>query len=297
MKPAFRGLLVVVAAGSVLLAGCKAEPDPGPAPERPSDTVAAGEVYVALGDSYTAGPRLGVTTGAQGCEQTAGNYPHLLADRLGLELTDVSCGGATSESLTERQTPPNGSPVPPQLDALTAETDLVTLSIGGNDGKAFGTLVTTCVGLALRDRQGAPCAELGKKKRDGLGAQVTTLARRLGKAVQQIRERAPRARIVMVGYPQMFPASGTCDLLPLAKGDYPFARDLIERVVQAQQDAATRAGIDYVDVWTATEGHDICSVDPWVAGLVPTERALEYHPYAQEQQVVADLLEELLATP
>ncbi|MBU2694198.1 SGNH/GDSL hydrolase family protein [Pimelobacter sp. 30-1] len=294
MKPAFRGLLVVVA-GSVLLAGCTGDPDPGPTTASPTEAVAEGGRYVALGDSYTAGPRLGVTTGAQGCEQTAGNYPHLLADRLGLELTDVSCGGATSESLTASQTPPNGAPVPPQLDALTADTDLVTLSIGGNDGKAFGTLVTTCVGLALKDRQGAPCAELGDQARDGLGSQVTTLARRLGKAVKKIRERAPKARIVMVGYPQMFPASGTCDLLPLAKGDYPFARDLIERVVQAQQDAATQAGIDYVDVWTASEGHDICSADPWVAGLVPAERALEYHPYAQEQRVVADLLEELLA--
>ncbi|AIY19070.1 SGNH/GDSL hydrolase family protein [Pimelobacter simplex] len=293
MRPAFRGLLVLVA-GSVLLAGCNGGNDPAPTITPPTG-IADGGVYVALGDSYTAGPRLGVTSGAQGCEQTTGNYPHLLAERLGLELTDVSCGGATSESLTKSQTPPNGTPVPPQLDAVTADADLVTLSIGGNDGRAFGTLVTTCVGLALKDRKGAPCAELGKKARDGLGSEVDGLAKRLVATVEKIRKRAPDARIVMVGYPQMFPASGTCDLLPLAAGDYPFARDLVERVVQAQQDAATEAGIDYVDVWTASEGHDICSADPWIAGLIPAERALEYHPYAEEQKVVADLLEELLS--
>ena len=291
MTRVFRGLLVLVA-GSVLLSGCWGRGTPEPTIQRPNKL--AGQAYVALGDSYTAGPRLGVASGAQGCEQTTGNYPHLLASRLGLKLTDVSCGGATSESLTRSQTPPNGRPVPPQLEALRADTDLVTLGIGGNDGHLFATLVTTCVGLAAKHRKGAPCARLAKGQRDGLGSAVTGLSDRLVAAVRRIRERAPRARVVIVGYPQVFPAEGTCDMLPLAAGDYPFARRLLQRVVDAQKDAAARTRSDYLDVWTATEGHDICSTDPWVAGLIPTERALEYHPYAKEQEVVADLLESLL---
>ncbi|KRA38722.1 MULTISPECIES: SGNH/GDSL hydrolase family protein [unclassified Nocardioides] len=269
------------------LAGCG---DDEPADTAPP-TIEAGDRYVAIGDSYTSGPRIGETSGKPGCEQTTGNYPHLLAAALDLDLVDVSCGGATTESLTESQTPPNGKPVAPQLDALTTDTDLVTLSIGGNDGKVFGNLVTTCVGLASRDPEGSPCATLAGSADAELASAIAGLADKVADAAKAVRERAPEARVVVIGYPQVFPATGTCDELPLATGDYPFARDLMQRIVAAQEAGAEQARVEYVDVWAATDGRDICADEPWVAGITPVGRALSYHPYAAEQQAVADLLQ------
>lgn len=277
-------LLVVTA---VLLAGCS---DPPESKIDRSGSLPSGASYVALGDSYSAGPRLGPSTGPLGCEQTRGNYPHLLAARLDLDLTDVTCGGATSADLTESQTPPNGEPVPPQLDALSSSTDLVTIGMGGNDGKVFSELVTTCVGKAVKDRAGAPCTAEGASFRTKVERQIGKLPTRMVESIEAVRERAPKATIVVVGYPALFPESGTCDLLPLARGDYPYARELVSRINDGLAAAADQAGVEYVDVWAATDGHDICATEPWIAGLVPAQAGLEYHPYAREQAVVTDLL-------
>jgi len=277
----------LLAVAAVLLAGCS---DPPASKIQRKAAAASGSSYVALGDSYSAGPRLGPRTGPVGCEQTTGNYPHLLAERLDLELTDVTCGGATTADLAGSQTPPNGDPVPPQLDALREDTDIVTIGMGGNDGKVFSELVTTCVGKAAEDRAGAPCTAEGSGFRAKVERQLGQLPSRMIEAIEAIRERAPEATIFVVGYPQIVPATGTCALLPLARGDYPYAHDYIGRINDGLAAAADQAGVTYVDVAAATDGHDICSTDPWIAGLIPAEAALEYHPYAREQQVVAELL-------
>lgn len=278
-------LVPVLLAG--VLGGCSDPPEPRI--ER-NDGARAGSTYVALGDSYAAGPRLGPSTGPVGCEQTSGNYAHRLAERLDLELTDVTCGGATTDHLTGPQTPPNGAPVPPQLDALSADTDIVTVGIGGNDGKVFSELVTACVGAAAQDRAGAPCTAEGAGFRAKAERQVGRLPTRMVEALEAIRERAPEATLLVVGYPHLFPEEGTCELLPLARGDYPYARELVGRINDALAAAADQAGATYVDVAAATDGHDICATDPWIAGLIPAEAGLEYHPYAKEQEVVTDLL-------
>jgi hypothetical protein len=89
--------------------------------------------YVALGDSYTAGPGIPDQVGlTAGCEQSSSSYPYLVAQRLRLHLTDMSCGSATIASLNTPQTAGDGTN-PAQLNALSAATSLVTLGIGGND--------------------------------------------------------------------------------------------------------------------------------------------------------------------
>ena len=60
--------------------------------------------------------------------------------------------------------------------------------------------------------------------------------------------------------------------------------------------AATATGATYVDVWKASQGHDICSADPWINGSVDHKgKALRYHPFAAEQAAVAELVESTLA--
>jgi lysophospholipase L1-like esterase len=92
--------------------------------------------YVALGDSYTSVPGLTWPTTQFvpfGCAQSSNDYPHQVASSLGIaNYRDASCGGATTDNMTQSQSTYVGTNAP-QLDRLTASTDLVTLGIGGND--------------------------------------------------------------------------------------------------------------------------------------------------------------------
>ena len=291
-------LAAVVGVVAATTVGCGDDNPPTVAPTPSAGTsIGPGSRYVALGDSYAAGPELGVDTGSTGCAQTAGNYAHLLAEQLELDLVDVSCGGADSSALTEEHKPVNGPAVPPQLDAVTSDTRLVTLTIGGNDRQIFNRLVTTCIGLGVKDPDGAPCTELVKEFDVPLKDQIEMIADRIDDAVTEIAERAPRARVVVIGYPQVFPARGTCDQLALANGDYPLAHAIVEQMVQAQRDGAKRGGAEFLDLTDVMAGHDMCSKDPWIAGAAPERDALPYHPYAAEQDAVADLLEKLVSSP
>jgi len=263
----------------------------------PSESTAAwaGKTYVALGDSYTSGPGIGGAPAVSGrpvCGQSADNYPHLVAASLRLSLHDVSCGGAQTGSMTQPQVRANVS-VPPQLSALTADTDLVTLGIGANDNQVFMRIVGGCVQLALSDPHGSPCADaLGS--RAAFAVYRARLTASIVAVVGEIRRRAPQARVLLIGYPQVVPAHGSCAALPLATGDYPFAREANETFNAALSAAARRTGSTYVDVWGAAAGHDICAATPWIAGKLPAEDGLAYHPYAAEQRVVAGLVEKAL---
>ncbi len=47
----------------------------------------------------------------------------------------------------------------------------------------------------------------------------------------------------------------------------------------------------YVDVWSASQGHDVCSADPWINGqFTDPIRAAGFHPFANEQLAVAGLI-------
>lgn len=287
---------VLTAVPVLLLAGCtptKKGGDDSPDASANRQPIKAGDRYVALGDSYTSAPGVGTATGPAGCLRTDGNYPHLLATALDLELTDVSCGGAKTQDMTKPQVA-GAETVAAQVDAVTEDTDLVTLSIGANNGSVYGNLVVSCARLAVTNPTGAPCSDLAQKNPDVLPQVFDGVAAGIVETVAAILDRAPNARIVIVGYPQIIPAQGTCALLPLAEGDYAFGRGVLQEFVEAQAEAAEQAGAEYVDVWAASEGHDICAADPWVAGFRPAKAGTAYHPYAEEQAVVADLVEALV---
>jgi lysophospholipase L1-like esterase len=262
---------------------------------RPSSDVKPGAYpsYVALGDSFTAAPLASRTDPANGCLRSRDNYPALVAAAMtGTELDDRSCTGADTTALVGVQNTPKGV-VPAQFDALTAETSLVSIGIGGNDFGIYGTLVGTCPGLRAEDPTGAPCRDqLTAGGRDQLLAKVAKLGPRLEATIAGVRDRSPRAEIVVVGYPAAITDGQTCpDLLPLADGDYAYAASINAALAHTQKLAAERAGVTYVDTYAASLGHDICSAEPWVNGRVTSaDTALAYHPLLVEQQAVARLL-------
>lgn len=290
-----RSLVALIAALATLAvcAGCaEDEASPAPAPARgvgePTGTSTPYDHYVALGDSYTAAPLVPPADTSTICLRSGRNYPALVTEALpGTRLTDVSCSGATTLNVTTPQQSQTGV-VPPQLDAVRRGTDLVTIGLGGNDEALFGTLLVRCTQLAEQEPQGTPCAD---QLREGVNGTLERTRESLVEVVAEVRERAPDARVLLVGYPQIVPESGTCADLPLAAGDYPFARTVNERLTRAVATAAEASDAEYVDVWTPSAGHDICGDEPWINGRVTkVTQALAYHPLAVEQEAVADLV-------
>jgi lysophospholipase L1-like esterase len=254
--------------------------------------------YVALGDSYTAAPFVPTPDGNDGCLRSTGNYPHLLArEEPRIDLTDVSCGGATTVHMTEPHTPLAASrPLPPQLDSVTQATDLVTLGIGGNDAGVFAQLLR-CSAVAKDDVEGSPCKDSQRTPGgDRLLAAAPTVTANIVKVIDEIRQRAPGARVVVIGYPRLLPATGACpERVPLASGDVAYVARVNRSINAAVMAAADEAGVEAVDVFAASEGHDVCSDVPWVNSWTdPLPGAAPAHPFAIEQEAVAAMLLELL---
>lgn len=291
-----RPLTTTLCAAALLFAspaaGSSAAPDATPStPSAPT----AYEHYVALGDSYTAAPLVPNLDIAGGCFRSTNNYPNLVARALDIEtFVDRSCSGAQTKDMTQSQI----AGITPQFDALTPDVDLVSVSIGGNDFSVFGTLVSYCTTLRASDPTGSPCRdEMRADGQDRLLAAVKQTRDRVSTVVRQIRAKSPKARILVVGYPQIAPRQGTCpDLLPLADGDVSYAVQVNKRLTDALRQAARSNHVEYVDVWSASKGHDICSDDPWVNGqFTDLTKAQDYHPFANEQVAVAGLIESQLA--
>jgi lysophospholipase L1-like esterase len=246
--------------------------------------------YVALGDSYTAGPFIPTSDLASGCLRSDHDYPRLVARRLGItDVHDVSCSGATTGDLTQVQNTFGDARIPPQLDAVDADTDLVTIGIGGNDLDLFGTLVGTCTQLRASDPTGSPCTRRLARTGPHLGTATRTIRAHVTTALRRIHARAPRATVVLVGYLRLVPDSGTCAALPLADGDYAQGRRISRILSRSLHQAAARAGARFVDMYAASRGHDICSAHPWVnGGTTDRQRALAYHPFAVGMRADAD---------
>jgi lysophospholipase L1-like esterase len=246
---------------------------------------------VALGDSYTSGPFVPlVRLDPVGCARSASNYPAYVAQMLQVgTYTDVSCQGAETADMTATQDTGFGTNVP-QLDAVTADTDLVTLGIGGNDFGIFSRLTQTCTRLAQQDRSGSPCRDSFERGSGDALVDLTDQVRgRVESVLAEVAKRSPEAKVVVVGYPRILPASGTCEAAPFAAGDYAFA-DEVERSLNASlRGAARSAGATYVDTYGPSADHTVCAGDAaWVNGSqVDAERALSFHPFREGMQATA----------
>jgi lysophospholipase L1-like esterase len=246
--------------------------------------------YVSMGDSFTSGAGLPQTTSPV-CQRSRLAYPALVAKELGARLDDASCGGAATVNVAGPQVIGTET-VPPQLDAVKPGTDLVTVGLGFNDQNWFAGFFSGCTALTASDPDGHPCQDLGEAGNADADVVSETIRKQVVDTLGLIRKKAPDARILLVGYPQLVPASGTCAALPLAKDDYPYVRSMMELLDDRLSDAADAADVTYVDVLGASEGHDICAGDEaWVNGATTVVgTAAGYHPFARGQRAVADLV-------
>lgn len=263
----------VVVVTSLITLGVGAASAAGPAYSR----------YVALGDSYTSGPFIPLMRlDPLGCARSTNNYPALLAATLHVSsYTDVSCGGADTTNMTGSQSVPLGSN-PPQFNALRANTDLVTVGIGGNDDGVFGNVIDTCPDLRASDPHGAPCkAHFTVDGQDTLLASIAATQGKVTTVLQGVHQRSPQAKVLVIGYPRIAPPTGTCpDVLPFADGDYPYLDSIEHALNAALSNAAAAAGATYVDTYGPSLGHDACAgKNAWVNGQTfNLFAAYPYHP-------------------
>jgi lysophospholipase L1-like esterase len=243
---------------------------------------AAGESYVALGDSFTAGPLIpNQVLIPLGCLRSDRDYPRVTAAQLGVSLRDVSCSGAKTDHMTAPQDVDLG-PNPPQLDALEAGTRIVSIGIGGND-IGFSEIIQGC---ATANPFGSPCrSKYVVNGVDTISQRISATAPKVAAVLAGIRARSPQARIYVVGYPAILPDSGVgCwPSMPIAWNDVSYLRAKEKELNSMLASRAAAAGAFYVDTYTPSIGKDTCasSSTRWVEPIVPVNAAAPVHPNAR----------------
>ena len=250
--------------------------------------------FVALGDSYAAGNLIpdSPVGSPGGCLRSSRNYSADAAATLHVrDYVDATCTGAKLANMTAPESVPFGSD-PPQLNALAATDSVVTLTIGGND-IGFARILVTCGLLSVTNPWGNPCERhYTSGGTDRIAASIKAEAPKIGALLRDIRARAPRARDLLVGYPDVLPNTGhgCFPEVPFAHGDVPYLRAVEIGLNRMLASEAAANGATFVDTYTATIGHDACSPASTrdVEGLIPTSFAYPFHPNRRGQLVMAD---------
>jgi lysophospholipase L1-like esterase len=274
-------LLLVSALVVVGLAACSSGDD-GPAVQSESTTTTAkgpslqkGDTYVALGSSIASG--FGIAEQQTSCGRSTRDYPKLVAAKLSLKLVDVTCGAAVIPHVVDTKQGEN----PPQLDALTPDAELVTISVGGNDIAYNGTALfcgnpdTVCPGPA------------------DLDAKLAALPGALEAMVAKVRAKAPGATIVFVTYPREFPEQN-CEALSLTDAELAVLQHMGSKLEETfVQVFGSSDDVVLVDPYVADGDHTGCAPQDqrWVGGYkVPTGEGFAFHPTALGHQVMADMV-------
>ena len=282
-RPVTRGhrLGALLAALALAVTGCQtgeAADDGIDLPDPVVDTEVTSDIdYVALGDSFSAGPFIAsMRTDPQGCARSRSNYPAFLADWLDVaSYTDVSCSAAVTADLYAPMRMFDGNTTGPQLEAVSADTDLVTIGIGGNDFAIYDSLI--------RCQDGAACPV------EELKADARKVAGRIEQAVSRIQHAAPEATVYVVGYPDILPTEGTCNAVGVSAEVLGPVTDIAGLLNASLEKGATAAGASYIDMEAISEGHDVCAKGrAWVNG--PRFRAgvaAPFHPKINGMRAVA----------
>jgi lysophospholipase L1-like esterase len=221
--------------------------------------------YVALGDSYASGVGAGGYDPASGlCFRSANAYPALwAAAHQPASFTFAACSGATT-----------GTVQASQLSAVSSATTLVSITVGGND-VGFSTVLETCLLSATARCVSAVTAAEGEI--------AGVLPGELDGVLQAIASAAPAARVVVLGYPDLYDLSRSIGCFGLSntdRADLNHAADQLDSQLQA---AAARHRDVFADVRPAFAGHQLCDSASWLHALSFPDLGDSYHPTAAGQ--------------
>ena len=229
---------------------------------------AAGPVnYVALGDSYSSGVGAGNYISSSGsCDRSTNAYPEQwAAANAPATFTSVACSGATTADVLSSQ-----------VSALSASTTLVSITIGGNDA-GFSSVMETCVLSST-----STCVNAVKTAEAFVTSQLPA---RLTTTLQAIRADAPSAKVIVLGYPDLYDLSksGTC--IGLSTKDRTALNQGAEDLDNALQAAAQANADTFADVRGQFAGHEICDSGSWLHSVDIFAISSSYHPTAAGQEL------------
>ncbi|GAA4617991.1 SGNH/GDSL hydrolase family protein [Saccharopolyspora hordei] len=239
------GAAAVVAAASTMLAA-------------PAIASPAAENYAALGDSYASGVGTREYFDDSGdCRRSPKAYAQLWADSHGVSsFTFNACSGAVTDDVVANQ-----------LSGLSADTTLVTISIGGND-VGFADVIQDCL-LGTDSGCDSAVSEGEEKARNELPA-------KLDSTYAAIREAAPNAEVVVLGYPRLTEL-GDCGIPLFSDAKRQRINDGSDVLAGVISERAQAAGFTYADTRDAFDGHGVCSSEEWING--PSNPLVEsFHP-------------------
>lgn len=229
--------------------------------------------YVALGSSYAAGLGLGprVDGSPIAAGRTINSYPQKFARLAGLSLVDMTWSGSKTADILQ-----SGAFFQrPQIDGVGRETKLVTITVGGNDVGYGSDLVLT----SYRNKGPVLGFLLGLVSSDPLPTAQRDFQKvyaGLTSAIAEIKRRAPKVKVVVITYPAVLPARGTCSALRISKDQADLMRSVAERLAEVTKAAAAHAGASVLDMATLSAGHEACSAAPWTSGTLTDETP--FHP-------------------
>ena len=283
LREAGTTLIVVILLTLTLPAAAQARPATGP----------SSGPFVALGDSYAAGNLIPSSPSGTpaGCLRSSHDYGAVAAAALGVSYVDATCTGATTASMTSPESVLLGTNAP-QFSRLAANDSVVTLTIGGDD-IGFLSILETCAKLSLTDLFGNPCQRhYTAGGTDQLAAAINATASKVAAVLKGIHQSAPSARVLVVGYPDILPATGhgCWPLVPFAFGDVPYLRGVEVGLNKMLARTAAANQAVFVDTYQATTGHDACKAPGVkdVEGLIPASPAYPFHPNRRGEQVIAN---------
>lgn len=295
---------VLATAGAAALLGSRGDTALAATLAAPVD----GTRYLAIGDSYAAGEGVrpfesgsGNATKQDGCHRSTRGYAHLLRFTSPVALDDRACSGAVIASLTTSTQTHHGVPnrYGVQLGnsptaALGKDLGLVTISIGGNDAGfakvlQFCAETSHCVDQPFRD---------GLTLRQWATQQLPGIVTRAEALYRQVRDGAPNARVVVLGYPHLFPegrpsGGATCQLVARAYGrdERDFVRTTSSLFNTSLESAAVDAGVDFLQTKWLFAGHEECGpLGDWVNSFRAQDLGASFHPNAQGQLAYRNLI-------
>ena len=153
-----------------------------------------------------------------------------------------------------------------QLDSADlGRAEVVTLTIGGNDAGFVGGLISCAVSNC-----NTPAFEQARNE------SIDRTEPLLEQAYGAVVGKAPRARVLVLGYPQLFPATAAeqaCGALILFSGEQDMLRRVGARLnttiaAAVASVAATGAKIEFVPVAGRFAGHEVCGRNgAWVTEI------------------------------
>jgi len=271
---------------------------------------------VALGSSFAAGPSIPPQSSAA-ARHSSNNYASLLSRSIpNSKLTDLSASGATLLNVLSEPQETLLATLPPQLDGLPSDANIVTLTAGGNDLGYSAGMIGDAAKLTVDDKEllGMMLEGMGLKKDSADAANANAnhnggavpgvskeeVATRFIAVIDAIKARAPKARVFLVEYLAVFgPGTVLADDQPLGEERLAFYRGLAGELKGAYRLAAEAredSGVEVVSVADLSErGHALGSEEAWVTGF--TVEGLmgggaPFHPNAEGHRGVAEVLRE-----